>query len=206
MDSDDNESLNLPERPPSGQGESRHSDTCSPPSFSSPSIASSKGFSNTGPSISPRLQLSPSVVDKSARHGSSKRRLAQRLRQLAQLTEDGEVDEQMLESHLAQLERAQPPVQELQSSPGMSDEEAKNIVAEVARLEEELSTLISNLRARQEESEVSTLIIDRSFRLNLQHIQGLLIERAEGAAQRIIVLQDHTSQLYVTDAVYKGVC
>lgn len=63
---------------------------------------------------------------------------------------------------------------------GMTVEQAKKVVAEMGKLNDELSTVISNLRARQEESD---------------HIHGLFVERAERAAQRIIFLQNHISYL-----------
>ncbi|KAK2591748.1 hypothetical protein QQS21_010569 [Conoideocrella luteorostrata] len=63
---------------------------------------------------------------------------------------------------------------------GMSAPQAKKVIAEMAKLNDELSVVVNNLKARQEESE---------------HIQGLLIERAERAAQRIIFLQNRISYL-----------
>ncbi|KAG6009480.1 hypothetical protein E4U54_008553 [Claviceps lovelessii] len=63
---------------------------------------------------------------------------------------------------------------------GMSASQAKKVIAEMGKLNDELSAVVSNLKARQEESE---------------HIQGLLIERAERAAQRIIFLQNRITYL-----------
>ncbi|RSL69989.1 hypothetical protein CEP54_001968 [Fusarium duplospermum] len=63
---------------------------------------------------------------------------------------------------------------------GMTVAQAKKVINEVTQLNEEMSQLVANLKARQEESE---------------HIQGLLIERAERAAQRIIFLQNRVSHL-----------
>ncbi|GAB0134263.1 hypothetical protein EsDP_00002642 [Epichloe bromicola] len=63
---------------------------------------------------------------------------------------------------------------------GMSAPQAKKIIAEMGKLNDELSAVVNNLKARQEESE---------------HIQGLLIERAERAAQRIIFLQKRITHL-----------
>ncbi|KAG5942119.1 hypothetical protein E4U53_007296 [Claviceps sorghi] len=63
---------------------------------------------------------------------------------------------------------------------GMSAPQAKKVIAEMGKLNDELSAVVSNLKARQEESE---------------HIQGLLIERAERAAQRIIFLQNRIAYL-----------
>ncbi|KAG5913251.1 hypothetical protein E4U42_001341 [Claviceps africana] len=63
---------------------------------------------------------------------------------------------------------------------GMSASQAKKVIAEMGKLNDELSAVVSNLKARQEESE---------------HIQGLLIERAERAAQRIIFLQNRIAYL-----------
>ncbi|KAF5133848.1 hypothetical protein E5D57_004476 [Metarhizium anisopliae] len=74
------------------------------------------------------------------------------------------------------------PEDEAPSKQGMTGTQAKKVIAEMSKLNEELSTVVNNLKARQEESE---------------HIQGLLIERAERAAQRIIFLQNRISYLYV---------
>ncbi|KAF4976862.1 hypothetical protein FZEAL_6527 [Fusarium zealandicum] len=63
---------------------------------------------------------------------------------------------------------------------GMTVVQAKKVIQEMTQLNEELSQLVTNLKARQEESD---------------HIQGLLIERAERAAQRIIFLQNRISHL-----------
>ncbi|KAJ4267282.1 hypothetical protein NW762_003386 [Fusarium torreyae] len=63
---------------------------------------------------------------------------------------------------------------------GMTVTQAKKVIQEVTQLNEEMSQLVTNLKARQEESD---------------HIQGLLIERAERAAQRIIFLQNRISHL-----------
>ncbi|RDA89343.1 hypothetical protein CP532_6128 [Ophiocordyceps camponoti-leonardi (nom. inval.)] len=54
------------------------------------------------------------------------------------------------------------------------------ILVEIAKLNQELSSVVTNLRARQEESD---------------HIHQLLIERAERAAQRIIFLQSRIAAL-----------
>ncbi|KAG6170005.1 hypothetical protein E4U34_005210 [Claviceps purpurea] len=74
-----------------------------------------------------------------------------------------------------QLEDDEPPPKR-----GMSDKQAKKVIAEMGKLNDELSAVVNNLKARQEESE---------------HIQGLLIERAERAAQRIIFLQNRITYL-----------
>ncbi|KAF4999797.1 hypothetical protein FGRMN_2177 [Fusarium graminum] len=63
---------------------------------------------------------------------------------------------------------------------GMTVAQAKKVIQEVTQLNEEMSQLVANLKARQEESD---------------HIQDLLIERAERAAQRIIFLQNRISHL-----------
>ncbi|RDA91954.1 hypothetical protein CP533_1346 [Ophiocordyceps camponoti-saundersi (nom. inval.)] len=54
------------------------------------------------------------------------------------------------------------------------------IIVEIAKLNNELLAVVTNLRARQEESD---------------HIHQLLIERAERAAQRIIFLQSRIASL-----------
>ncbi|KAG5797835.1 hypothetical protein H9Q69_003140 [Fusarium xylarioides] len=63
---------------------------------------------------------------------------------------------------------------------GMTVAQAKKVIQGVTQLNEEMSQLVTNLKARQEESD---------------HIQGLLIERAERAAQRIIFLQNRIAHL-----------
>ncbi|POR32918.1 Uncharacterized protein TPAR_06854 [Tolypocladium paradoxum] len=81
--------------------------------------------------------------------------------------------------------------QEKQEPPpkmGMTVEQAKKVIAEMSKLNGELSTVVSNLQARQEESDLNPT--DTS-----QHIHDLLIERAERAAQRIIFLQNRISYL-----------
>ncbi|PKS06932.1 hypothetical protein jhhlp_005528 [Lomentospora prolificans] len=62
----------------------------------------------------------------------------------------------------------------------ITPEDANRIVKEAEELNEHLTSLISRLQARQEESE---------------HIHALLIDRAERAAQRIIVLEEHVQSL-----------
>ncbi|PHH59433.1 hypothetical protein CDD81_3193 [Ophiocordyceps australis] len=74
-----------------------------------------------------------------------------------------------------QLDLEEPPPQI-----GMTVQQANKVIAEVAKLNDELSAVINNLRARQEESD---------------HIHGLLVERAERAAQRIIFLQSRIAYL-----------
>lgn len=89
------------------------------------------------------------------------------------------------------------PEPEPPSNLGMTVAQAKKVIQEVTQLNEEMSQLVANLKARQEESDVcscfTTLV---TFTNNvLQHIQVLLIERAERAAQRIIFLQNRISHL-----------
>ncbi|SPJ81598.1 uncharacterized protein FTOL_09003 [Fusarium torulosum] len=72
------------------------------------------------------------------------------------------------------------PEPEPPSNLGMTVAQAKKVIQEVTQLNEEMSQLVANLKARQEESD---------------HIQVLLIERAERAAQRIIFLQNRISHL-----------
>ncbi|KAF4444251.1 cytochrome P450 [Fusarium austroafricanum] len=72
------------------------------------------------------------------------------------------------------------PEPEPPSNMGMTVAQAKKVIQEVTQLNEEMSQLVNNLKARQEESD---------------HIQGLLIERAERAAQRIIFLQNRIAHL-----------
>lgn len=83
---------------------------------------------------------------------------------------------------------------------GMTVAQAKKVIQEVTQLNEEMSQLVTNLKARQEESDVRFcfLSVQLSIYLHIpQHIQGLLIERAERAAQRIIFLQNRIAHLSV---------
>ncbi|KAK1240033.1 hypothetical protein MKX08_007475 [Trichoderma sp. CBMAI-0020] len=63
---------------------------------------------------------------------------------------------------------------------GMTAAQSNKIIGELVKLNEELDTVVSNLTARQEESD---------------HIHRLLVERAERAAQRIIFLQNRITYL-----------
>ncbi|KEZ46173.1 hypothetical protein SAPIO_CDS1048 [Scedosporium apiospermum] len=72
------------------------------------------------------------------------------------------------------------PVQIRRPKPAISAEDASRIAQEAEELSEHLTSIISRLQSRQEESE---------------HIHALLIDRAERAAQRIIVLEDHVQNL-----------
>ncbi|PTB63021.1 hypothetical protein BBK36DRAFT_1171827 [Trichoderma citrinoviride] len=63
---------------------------------------------------------------------------------------------------------------------GMTAAQANRVISELAKLNEELQTTVTNLKARQEESD---------------HIHRLLVERAERAAQRIIFLQNRITYL-----------
>lgn len=69
---------------------------------------------------------------------------------------------------------------EKQPKMGMTIQQAKKIIDESNKLNEDLDNVIQNLRARQEEAD---------------HINALLIERAERAAQRIIFLQKRIAYL-----------
>ncbi|KAI9155411.1 hypothetical protein HJFPF1_07994 [Paramyrothecium foliicola] len=72
---------------------------------------------------------------------------------------------------------------------GMTIQQANRIIAESAKLNEELGQMVENLKARQEESDANRL------RPPVKHIHSLLIERAERAAQRILFLQNRISYL-----------
>ena len=63
---------------------------------------------------------------------------------------------------------------------GMTVQQANKVIAEAMKLNDELTTVVTNLRARQEETD---------------HIHALLVERAERAAQRIIFLQNRILHL-----------
>ncbi|KEY72715.1 hypothetical protein S7711_02503 [Stachybotrys chartarum IBT 7711] len=80
----------------------------------------------------------------------------------------------------AEEEEREKKEQEEPAKGGLSIKQAKKIIAESTKLNEELAQVVNNLKARQEESE---------------HIHSLLIERAERAAQRIIFLQNRISYL-----------
>ncbi|KAL1895003.1 hypothetical protein Cpir12675_003418 [Ceratocystis pirilliformis] len=77
-------------------------------------------------------------------------------------------------------EQAQPLLKITRVSHGMSKEDARFVIAETEKLNENLEGLINNLRARQEET---------------NHIQTILVERAERAAQRILFLQGRVTHL-----------
>ncbi|KAF7563092.1 hypothetical protein G7046_g1031 [Stylonectria norvegica] len=80
---------------------------------------------------------------------------------------------------------------------GMTIDQAKKVLVEVTQLNEELTNALTNLKARQEESDVSPINPDRVSQLTEQHIHALLIERAERAAQRILFLQNRIIHLSV---------
>ncbi|EGR47131.1 uncharacterized protein TRIREDRAFT_122833 [Trichoderma reesei QM6a] len=63
---------------------------------------------------------------------------------------------------------------------GMTAAQSNRVIAELVKLNEELETTVTNLKARQEESD---------------HIHKLLVDRAERAAQRIIWLQNRITYL-----------
>lgn len=63
---------------------------------------------------------------------------------------------------------------------GITAVQANKIIGELVKLNEELENTVTNLKARQEESE---------------HIHRLLVDRAEQAAQRIIFLQNRIQYL-----------
>lgn len=83
------------------------------------------------------------------------------------------------------------------SRKGLTIRQANKIVAEANKLNEELTSIVSNLKARQEESDVSSTSLSPSHTslTGLKHIHDLLVERAERAAQRIIFLQTRISYL-----------
>lgn len=108
---------------------------------------------------------------------------------------------------------------------GMTAAQSNKIIGELVKLNEELDTVVSNLTARQEESDVSIFSSSSHFAslyflsshfshssppsLSIppthvythmltdlsQHIHRLLVERAERAAQRIIFLQNRITYL-----------
>lgn len=104
---------------------------------------------------------------------------------------------------------------------GITAVQANKIIGELVKLNEELENTVTNLKARQEESEVSSLFFislffilflflfhfhhyqcSHSIHLHgianghfVQHIHRLLVDRAEQAAQRIIFLQNRIQYL-----------
>ncbi|KAJ4151022.1 hypothetical protein LMH87_011742 [Akanthomyces muscarius] len=69
---------------------------------------------------------------------------------------------------------------ELREQRGIAEAQAKELIAEANKLNEELSQVAENLKARQEE---------------MEHINNLLVERTERAAERIVFLQNRVSYL-----------
>ncbi|XWW93492.1 hypothetical protein V2A60_001425 [Cordyceps javanica] len=63
---------------------------------------------------------------------------------------------------------------------GIAEAQAKQLIAEANKLNEELSQVAENLKARQEE---------------MEHINNLLVERTERAAERIVFLQNRVAYL-----------
>lgn len=98
----------------------------------------------------------------------------------------------------AEEEEREKKEQEEPAKGGLSIKQAKKIIAESTKLNEELAQVVNNLKARQEESEVTLRCLKDGKKTNssCQHIHSLLIERAERAAQRIIFLQNRISYLY----------
>lgn len=98
----------------------------------------------------------------------------------------------MLHHDESEEEEAPPP------KAGMTPAQANKVISEMLKLKEEFETIVTNLKARQEESDVSFWIQPHwaSSMLTLsQHIHRLLVERAERAAQRIIFLQNRITYL-----------
>ncbi|KAM0666783.1 hypothetical protein ACQRIT_005460 [Beauveria bassiana] len=77
-------------------------------------------------------------------------------------------------------ERVAEEERESRARTGIAEAQAKQLIAEANKLNEELSQVAENLKARQEE---------------MEHINNLLIERAERAAERIVFLQNRVSYL-----------
>ncbi|KAL2891358.1 hypothetical protein HOO65_010716 [Ceratocystis lukuohia] len=94
--------------------------------------------------------------------------------------EDNDEDDDEDDEDEENTEQAQPLLQITRVSHGMSKEDARLVIAETEKLNENLEGLINNLRARQEETD---------------HIQTILVERAERAAQRILFLQGRVTHL-----------
>ncbi|OAQ97068.1 hypothetical protein LLEC1_00954 [Akanthomyces lecanii] len=77
-------------------------------------------------------------------------------------------------------ERIHEEERELREQRGIAEAQAKELIAEANKLNEELSQVAENLKARQEE---------------MEHINNLLVERTERAAERIVFLQNRVSYL-----------
>ncbi|KAK1243269.1 hypothetical protein MKX07_003897 [Trichoderma sp. CBMAI-0711] len=83
---------------------------------------------------------------------------------------------------------------------GMTAAQSNRVIAELVKLNEELETTVTNLKARQEESDVSfnsliAFVLVAWKADSPQHIHKLLVDRAERAAQRIIWLQNRITYL-----------
>ncbi|KAM3510150.1 hypothetical protein MY10362_000189 [Beauveria mimosiformis] len=77
-------------------------------------------------------------------------------------------------------ERVAKEERESRARTGIAEAQAKQLIAETNKLNEELSQVAENLKARQEE---------------MEHINNLLVERADRAAERIVFLQNRVSYL-----------
>lgn len=80
--------------------------------------------------------------------------------------------------------------------PKVAPHHAEKVLAEAQRLHRSLQAVVMSLKARQEEQDVrNTHLLLVRVLMNKQHIHGLLINRAELAAQRIMCLEGRVKEL-----------
>ena len=80
--------------------------------------------------------------------------------------------------------------------PKTGPQHAEKILAEAQRLHRSLQAVVMSLKARQEEQDVrKTCLVLARVLMKKQHIHGLLINRAELAAQRIMYLEGRVKEL-----------
>ena len=80
--------------------------------------------------------------------------------------------------------------------PKTAPQHADKVLAEAQRLHRSLQAVVMSLKARQEEQDVrNTSRLLARVLMKKQHIHGLLINRAELAAQRILYLEGRVKEL-----------
>lgn len=80
--------------------------------------------------------------------------------------------------------------------PKTAPQHAERVLAEAQRLHRSLQAVVTSLKARQEEQDVrNTYLLLARVLMKKQHIHGLLINRAELAAQRILYLEGRVKEL-----------
>lgn len=82
--------------------------------------------------------------------------------------------------------------------PKAAPQHAEKVLAEAQQLHRSLQAVVTSLKARQEEQDVcSAYLLLARVLTTKQHIHGLLINRAELAAQRILYLEGRVKELSV---------